>query len=46
MKIIGKNRPEKDEEGFVKLCPEEAEDLWHAYHLILPGDRVQSTTFR
>jgi len=33
-------------EGFVKLVPEESEDLWNIYHLIVPGDRVKGVTFR
>eukprot|EP00897_Mesotaenium_endlicherianum_P004863 jgi/Mesen1/4404/ME000225S03393 len=32
--------------GFVKVVPEEAEDLWHAYNLIAHGDNVASTTMR
>lgn len=30
----------------VQMVPEEAEDLWHAYNLILVGDRVTATTVR
>jgi len=30
----------------MKLLPESAEDLWHAYHLVLPGDFVRASTFR
>eukprot|EP00698_Gefionella_okellyi_P002004 TRINITY_DN1188_c0_g1_i1.p1 TRINITY_DN1188_c0_g1~~TRINITY_DN1188_c0_g1_i1.p1 ORF type:complete len:360 (+),score=77.05 TRINITY_DN1188_c0_g1_i1:66-1145(+) len=46
MKLIRKNISAKDGEGSVKLRPEESEDLWHAYHLILPGDLVEATTMR
>ncbi|PRW60647.1 PELOTA 1 isoform X1 [Chlorella sorokiniana] len=36
----------KEGPGFVKMVPEEGEDLWHAYNLIREGDRVEATTFR
>jgi len=32
--------------GEVKLVPEEAEDMWHAYNLIREGDCITATTFR
>eukprot|EP00249_Psilotum_nudum_P016611 c25905_g1_i1 orf=230-1366(+) len=32
--------------GSVKLLPEEAEDLWHAYNLIAKGDSVSAVTVR
>lgn len=32
--------------GQVKMSPEEAEDMWHAYNLIRAGDRVTATTYR
>lgn len=32
--------------GEVKMVPEEAEDMWHAFNLIREGDRVTATTFR
>lgn len=32
--------------GFVKLVPEEPEDLWHAYNLVSKGDRLSSVTVR
>lgn len=28
------------------MIPEEAEDLWHAYNLIMVGDTIRSTTIR
>lgn len=37
---------DKSGEGTLKLLPESAEDLWHAYHLVLPGDFVRASTFR
>jgi protein pelota len=30
----------------VRLQPEEAEDIWHLYNLLQPGDRVQAVTVR
>jgi protein pelota len=45
MKLIGKHI-ERDRSGRVTLCPEESEDMWHVYNLILKGDRVKSTTER
>lgn len=32
--------------GSVKLVPEEADDLWHAYNLVAKGDRLSSVTVR
>jgi protein pelota len=32
--------------GDAKVVPEDGEDLWHAFNLIRPGDRVTATTFR
>uniref|UniRef100_A0A0E0DJH1 Protein pelota homolog n=1 Tax=Oryza meridionalis TaxID=40149 RepID=A0A0E0DJH1_9ORYZ len=32
--------------GSVKLVPEEEDDLWHAYNLIVPGDTLQAVTVR
>lgn len=45
MKIVHRSI-EKDGEGSVKVRAEDPEDLWHAYHLIVPGDGLQATTFR
>lgn len=45
MKLIGK-APHRDQPGFIKLEAEEAEDLWHVYHLIREGDFVTASTFR
>ncbi|KAG2453121.1 hypothetical protein HYH02_002451 [Chlamydomonas schloesseri] len=36
----------KGAEGFVKLLPEEAEDMWHTYNLVREGDHITATTFR
>ncbi|XP_006652952.1 protein PELOTA 1 [Oryza brachyantha] len=32
--------------GKAKLLPEEDDDLWHAYNLIVPGDTVEAYTVR
>lgn len=32
--------------GFVKLLPQESEDMWHAFNLIVKGDILEATTFR
>eukprot|EP01065_Artemidia_motanka_P037915 TRINITY_DN46806_c0_g1_i1.p1 TRINITY_DN46806_c0_g1~~TRINITY_DN46806_c0_g1_i1.p1 ORF type:complete len:415 (+),score=92.66 TRINITY_DN46806_c0_g1_i1:67-1311(+) len=35
-----------DDEGVVKLKPEDDEDLWHLYNLVLAGDTVRTSTLR
>ncbi|RKP08631.1 eRF1 domain 1-domain-containing protein [Thamnocephalis sphaerospora] len=45
MKLISKYI-EKDRSGRVTVCPEEPEDMWHIYNLIMPGDRLKATAFR
>ncbi|CAI2171875.1 16083_t:CDS:10 [Funneliformis geosporum] len=45
MKLI-KKRIEKDRSGFLILCPEELEDMWHVYNLISLGDQLKATTIR
>ncbi|KAI9594239.1 protein pelota [Syncephalis fuscata] len=45
MRLISKHI-EKDRSGRVTLYPEEQEDMWHIYNLILPGDLVKATAFR
>ena len=42
MRIVKKTISEKDGAGAVVLRAEDSEDLWHAYHLVSPGDRVRS----
>ena len=47
MKLVSKSFVAgSSEPGHVKLIPENAEDMWHLYNLIAPGDRVQATTIR
>ncbi|GIL69796.1 hypothetical protein Vretifemale_597 [Volvox reticuliferus] len=36
----------KGAEGYIKLLPEEAEDMWHVYNLAREGDHITATTFR
>ncbi|RHZ68875.1 hypothetical protein Glove_292g47 [Diversispora epigaea] len=45
MKLI-KRRIERDHSGFVVLCPEELEDMWHVYNLISIGDQLKASTIR
>eukprot|EP01134_Creolimax_fragrantissima_P003055 CFRG3055T1 len=45
MKLL-KQSVDRDGSGFVELYPEEPEDMWHVYNLILNDDRVKATTFR
>ncbi|KAF9885740.1 Translation factor pelota [Aspergillus nanangensis] len=45
MKLI-KNKIERNGSGTVTLCPEEPEDMWHAYNLIRPGDILQARAIR
>jgi len=45
MKIL-KILVEKDGTGQVDLIPDESEDMWHAYNLIVRGDRVKTKTIR
>ena len=45
MKLLNK-KIEKEGNGFVSLVPENSEDMWHLYHIIMRGDRVKGSTFR
>jgi len=46
MKLLKRDISSKDGVGSCKLRCEEAEDMWHAFHLIGVGDRVRTTTMR
>lgn len=46
MKVLKRQISTKDGDGFVQMKTEEAEDMWHAYNLIMAGDRVRTTTVR
>ncbi|KAJ1853262.1 Translation factor pelota [Coemansia sp. RSA 2703] len=37
---------EKDQSGYVRVVPEEPEDMWHIYNLIQKGDQLQASTIR
>ena len=45
MKLV-KSEFSKDGEGFATVIAEDSEDLWHAYNLIVFGDKVKASTFR
>uniref|UniRef100_A0A0E0KW88 Protein pelota homolog n=1 Tax=Oryza punctata TaxID=4537 RepID=A0A0E0KW88_ORYPU len=45
MKLVHRNLA-RNGPGSVKLVPEEDDDLWHAYNLIVPGDTLQAVTVR
>jgi protein pelota len=45
MKLLGK-RLEKDNSGSVSLVPEDSEDMWHLYNLILCEDEIKASTVR
>ncbi|KAI9150929.1 Translation factor pelota [Blastocladiella emersonii ATCC 22665] len=45
MKQLGRHI-EKDSSGYVRLQPEEPEDMWHIYNLVAPGDRIKASSFR
>lgn len=45
MKLI-KRHIDKDGSGTVTLCPEEPEDMWHAYNLIRPTDLLTAKALR
>ncbi|EAU29789.1 conserved hypothetical protein [Aspergillus terreus NIH2624] len=45
MRLV-KNKVELNGSGTVTLCPEEPEDMWHAYNLIRPGDLLTAKAVR
>lgn len=45
MKLVGK-KFDKDGSGDATLIPEESEDLWHLYNIVLKGDRIKAMTWR
>ncbi|KAA8647287.1 putative translation factor pelota [Aspergillus tanneri] len=45
MRLV-KNKIELNGSGTVTLCPEEPEDMWHAYNLIRPGDLLRASAIR
>lgn len=45
MKLISKHI-ESDRSGYFKVIPEDDNDIWQLYNLILPGDQIESSTHR
>ncbi|PVU84522.1 hypothetical protein BB561_007039, partial [Smittium simulii] len=45
MKLL-KKYIEKDRSGSVRLIPEDSEDMWHIYNLVLKGDKIKASTIR
>eukprot|EP00420_Gonyaulax_spinifera_P017402 CAMPEP_0197897728 /NCGR_PEP_ID=MMETSP1439-20131203/42338_1 /TAXON_ID=66791 /ORGANISM="Gonyaulax spinifera, Strain CCMP409" /LENGTH=406 /DNA_ID=CAMNT_0043518377 /DNA_START=96 /DNA_END=1316 /DNA_ORIENTATION=- len=45
MKLINKAF-DKDGSGQATLIPEESEDLWHMYNLVMKGDTIKAMTYR
>ncbi|KAH6892402.1 hypothetical protein B0T10DRAFT_483730 [Thelonectria olida] len=46
MKLVTRKLPKNWEEETVSLLPEDPEDMWHAYNLILPHDIVHAHAIR
>lgn len=46
MKLTFRDISAKDGAGKVRIIPEEPEDMWHIYNLVMSGDMVRTTTFR
>jgi hypothetical protein len=46
MKLVSRDISGKDGGGSVVIRPEESEDMWHIYNLLMVGDSVRTTTFR
>eukprot|EP00049_Salpingoeca_infusionum_P004914 m.85607 g.85607 ORF g.85607 m.85607 type:complete len:398 (-) comp12783_c0_seq3:406-1599(-) len=45
MKLL-KKKLEPQGSGEITLLPGDGEDMWHAFNLIRPGDRIRATTMR
>lgn len=45
MRLVKRNI-NSDGSGAVTLCPEEPEDMWHAYNLVLVGDYLTASAIR
>lgn len=46
MKILSKNIIEKNKSGFISLLPEEDDDIYSLYNLIIEGDIIEAKTIR
>ena len=45
MKLVHKDF-ERDGGGSLVLIPDESEDMWHIYNLLMEGDHVRASTIR
>ncbi|XP_068230019.1 protein pelota-like [Palaemon carinicauda] len=45
MKLVHKDI-DKDGRGKMVLVPDEGEDMWHTYNILMEGDRIRATTIR
>lgn len=46
MRITHREIREKDGEGSITCMAEDAEDMWHIYNILSPGDTLQASTMR
>ncbi|TKA81166.1 hypothetical protein B0A49_01879 [Cryomyces minteri] len=46
MRLIKQNIEKRDGSGTATLLPEEPEDMWHAFNLIRPNDRLRASAIR
>eukprot|EP01138_Halocafeteria_seosinensis_P005427 gb/GECG01005548.1/.p1 GENE.gb/GECG01005548.1/~~gb/GECG01005548.1/.p1 ORF type:complete len:413 (+),score=68.40 gb/GECG01005548.1/:1-1239(+) len=46
MRITHRSIREKDGEGFITCIAEDAEDMWHIYNILTPGDTLRASTMR
>jgi protein pelota len=46
MRILKREIDKRSGSGWVKVRPEESEDLWHLYHLIRVGDAIKAVAVR
>ena len=44
--LLKKKRIERDGSGIVTLIPQDTEDLWHTFNLILKEDHIRASTVR
>jgi stalled ribosome rescue protein Dom34 len=45
MKVLAQNL-DGNQNGYLKLLPEDTEDIWQLYNFILPDDDVEALTYR
>jgi protein pelota len=45
MKLEGRHI-EKDRSGYMRITPQDAEDLWCLYNVVHPGDQLYASTVR